>query len=145
MPKNTGKDARRGAVTARTQLRRDDGNWQKRDERTGHFIAVKEDGKPFKGVAKEPDGRNTSKALREIGAFEAKTHLSELLAAVEAGEAFTITRRGKPVAELRPVSDAVDVMAERRKAIAEIAELRKLIPGKVTAEEILAWRDEGRR
>ena len=51
--------------------------------------------------------------MREIGAFEAKTHLSELLAAVEAGEAFTITRRGKPVAELRPVSDAVDVMADR--------------------------------
>ena len=83
--------------------------------------------------------------MREIGAFEAKTHLSELLAAVEAGEAFTITRRGKPVAELRPVADAVDVMADRRKAIAEIAELRKLIPGKVTTEEILAWRDEGRR
>ena len=83
--------------------------------------------------------------MREIGAFAAKTHLSELLAAVEAGEAFTITRRGKPVAELRPVSDAVDVMADRRRAVAEIAELRKQIPGTFTVEEILAWRDEGRR
>jgi prevent-host-death family protein len=83
--------------------------------------------------------------MREIGAFEAKTHLSELLAAVEAGEAFTITRRGKPVAELRPVSGAVDVVAERRKAIAEIAELRKQITGTFTVEEILSARDEGRR
>jgi prevent-host-death family protein len=85
------------------------------------------------------------RAMREIGAFEAKTHLSELLAAVEAGEAFTITRRGKPVAELRPVSDAVDVMADRRRAIAEIAKLRKQIVGTFTTEEILSARDEGRR
>ena len=83
--------------------------------------------------------------MREIGAFEAKTHLSELLAAVEAGEVFTITRRGKPVAELRPVSDTAEVMMDRLRAIAEITALRKLIPGNVTAEEILAWRYEGRR
>jgi prevent-host-death family protein len=83
--------------------------------------------------------------MREIGAFEAKTHLSELLVAVEAGEAFTITRRGKPVAELRPVAGKVDVMAERLKAVAEIAELRKQIKGTFTHEEILSARDEGRR
>ena len=86
--------------------------------------------------------------MREIGAFEAKTHLSELLTAVEAGEAFTITRRGKPVAELRPVAGAgeeLDVMADRKAAVAEIARLRKLIPGTFTTEEILALRDEGRR
>ena len=39
----------------------------------------------------------------EIGSFEAKTHLSELLQKVERGESFVITRRGKPVAELGPV------------------------------------------
>ncbi|MGQ0566057.1 MAG: type II toxin-antitoxin system Phd/YefM family antitoxin [Gemmobacter sp.] len=83
--------------------------------------------------------------MREIGAFEAKTHLSERLAAVEAGEVFTITRRGKPVAELRPVSVEVDVMADRLKAIAELAELRKQIKGTFTVEDILSARDEGRR
>ncbi len=31
-----------------------------------------------------------------VGAFEAKTKLAELLDKVEAGEAVTITRRGKP-------------------------------------------------
>ncbi len=38
----------------------------------------------------------------EIGIFEAKTHLSELIQRVIAGEHFYITRRGKRVAELRP-------------------------------------------
>ena len=35
-----------------------------------------------------------------VGAFEAKTKLSELLDAVERGEEVTITRRGEPVARL---------------------------------------------
>ena len=40
----------------------------------------------------------------EIGAFQAKTHLSELLEKVRQGQSFFITKRGHPVAELRPVS-----------------------------------------
>ena len=40
---------------------------------------------------------------KEIGAFEAKTHLSELLEQVRKGAVFFITRRGHPIAELRPV------------------------------------------
>ena len=59
MATNTGSNFRRGAVTARTQLQRPDGHWQKRDERTGQLMSGKDDGKPFKGVAKEPDGRDT--------------------------------------------------------------------------------------
>ena len=62
MAKNTGDGFRRGAVTGRTQFQRPDGNFQKRDERTGEFMSVKDDGKPFKGVAKEPDGRDTPNA-----------------------------------------------------------------------------------
>jgi prevent-host-death family protein len=38
----------------------------------------------------------------EIGAFDAKTHLSEYLERVSRGESFTITRRGVPLADLRP-------------------------------------------
>ena len=37
-----------------------------------------------------------------VGVHEAKTHLSDLLRRVEAGETVVITRRGRPVAELRP-------------------------------------------
>lgn len=40
---------------------------------------------------------------KEIGAFEAKTHLSKLLDEVERGERIYITRHGKRVAELAPV------------------------------------------
>ncbi len=60
MAKNTGDGFRRGAVTGRTQFQREDGNYQKRNERSGQFMEVKSGGKPFKGVAKEPDGRDTS-------------------------------------------------------------------------------------
>lgn len=62
MAKNTGHGYRDGAVTGRTQFQRPDGHWQKRDERSGHFMPVKDDGKPYKGVAKEPDGRDTPNA-----------------------------------------------------------------------------------
>ncbi len=43
---------------------------------------------------------------QEIGIFEAKTHLSELIDKVEKGQTFVITRRGKKVAELRPHAGA---------------------------------------
>jgi hypothetical protein len=59
MAKNTGNDFRRGSVTGRTQFQRQDGLFQKRDERSGAVMEVKQTPGPFKGVAKEPDGRDT--------------------------------------------------------------------------------------
>ena len=41
--------------------------------------------------------------IQEIGAYQAKTHLSRLLRQTRAGKSFIITQRGKPVAELKPV------------------------------------------
>ena len=38
-----------------------------------------------------------------VNVHEAKTHLSRLLARVEAGEEITIARAGKPIAVLSPV------------------------------------------
>jgi prevent-host-death family protein len=38
-----------------------------------------------------------------VNIHEAKTHLSKLIARVEAGEKITIARAGKPVAEIRPL------------------------------------------
>ncbi|WP_269515826.1 DNA-binding protein [Brevundimonas subvibrioides] len=58
MAKNTGNDFRRGAVTGRTQFQQPNGDWQKRDERTGQFMERKSSEGPFKGVAREPDGRD---------------------------------------------------------------------------------------
>ena len=41
--------------------------------------------------------------MREVGAFEAKNKLGQLLDLVEQGEEITITRHGKEVARLVPV------------------------------------------
>jgi len=41
---------------------------------------------------------------KTIGAFDAKSHLSELLEHVRKGQVYRITKRGRPVAELRPPS-----------------------------------------
>lgn len=43
----------------------------------------------------------------EIGAYEARTKLPELLRQVKAGKSFTITNRGKAVADLIPSSSEV--------------------------------------
>ena len=64
MAKNTGDDHREGSVDERTQVKNPQtGKWTKRDrsdgEGAGEFMEVKGDGEPFKGVAKEPDGRRT--------------------------------------------------------------------------------------
>jgi hypothetical protein len=58
MATNTGDGFRRGSVTDRSQTYnpRND-TFVKRDTTTGRFMDVKSDGTPFKGVAKEPDGR----------------------------------------------------------------------------------------
>ena len=65
MAKNTGKGSRTGSVSERTQVHNPvTGDWVKRDESgdgKGRFMDVKEDGRKFKGVATEPDGRRTSK------------------------------------------------------------------------------------
>jgi prevent-host-death family protein len=59
-----------------------------------------------------------------IGAYEAKTHFSELLERVAAGEEVTITRHGAPVARMVPVQ-AASTRAERREAIERIKKLAK--------------------
>jgi prevent-host-death family protein len=77
----------------------------------------------------------------EMGAFEAKTHLSRLLDQVQRGDTVTITRHGKPVARLNPVAGSS--RDERRRAIAELKKLRAgQTLGGLTARELI---DEGRR
>jgi prevent-host-death family protein len=71
---------------------------------------------------------------------EAKTHLSELLARVEAGEDFIIARGNDPVARLV-------AMDERRQRLAAIEAVRALRTQAkpVTHQEIQEWKQEGRR
>ncbi len=44
--------------------------------------------------------------MTEVGAYEAKTHLSSLLERAAGGERITITRHGVPIAQLVPAGPA---------------------------------------
>jgi prevent-host-death family protein len=85
---------------------------------------------------------NRSKLMKQIQASEAKAKFSELLDAVENGETIEITRHGKPIARIVP--DEGHRRERVRQAIEQMQEARKNGP-RATIEEILAWRDEGRR
>jgi prevent-host-death family protein len=77
-----------------------------------------------------------------VGAYDAKTHFSELLAKVEAGAEFTITKHGTPVAKLVPVKRK-HTPEERQAAIERIKELSKgLSLGGLKIKDLIA---EGRR
>lgn len=76
-----------------------------------------------------------------VGAFEAKTHLSNLLEQVMAGEEVLITKHGKPVARLVP-----EVSANKSKIDDAISRLKSARKG--VRLDGLSWqelRDEGRR
>jgi prevent-host-death family protein len=75
-----------------------------------------------------------------VKVHEAKTHLSELLAKVEAGEEVIIARGNDPIARLTRVPPKNDLAA----LIAEVKAARAGRPV-TTMAEILEWRDEGRR
>ncbi len=62
--------------------------------------------------------------MKEVGAFEAKNRLGQLLDWVEAGEEVVITRRGKVVARMVPPGTAFDRERSQR-AVARIREMRK--------------------
>jgi len=82
--------------------------------------------------------------MREVGAFEAKNKLGQLLDLVEQGEEVTITRHGKHVARLVPARPTTS-RPEARAALARIrarAEQSKL--GRFDWAEWKAYRDEGR-
>lgn len=82
----------------------------------------------------------------EVGTYEAKTHLPKLLERVRRGERITITRRGKPIAELRPVA-AVDRTA-LREALARLDASRARLRARgvtISKEDILTAIREGRR
>ena len=69
--------------------------------------------------------------MKEVAVYEAKTRLSELLAEVESGEQFVITRRGVAVARLVSAAPVAprrakgNVQRERvNQAFVELAQLR---------------------
>ena len=76
----------------------------------------------------------------KIGSYDAKTKLPEILRRVEAGECFTITNRGKPVADLVPSRSGSDLRVES--AIANILKAKKQI---VSDKELAELKERGRK
>jgi prevent-host-death family protein len=80
--------------------------------------------------------------MASVGAFEAKTHLSELLDRVARGERITITRHGVPVAILVPVEQKENKLTHQE-IVEGMRALRKIVkPSKLSVREMIA---EGRR
>jgi prevent-host-death family protein len=76
----------------------------------------------------------------EIGSYDAETKLPEILRRVEAGECFTITNRGKPVADLIRSRSGSDHRVES--AIANILKAKKKL---VSDAELAELKERGRK
>ena len=76
-----------------------------------------------------------------IGAYEAKTHLAKLLEHVARGEHLTITRHGKPGAQLIPVTSD---QQRAQQAAARIVERWRHLK-KAPLAELMATIHEGHR
>lgn len=80
--------------------------------------------------------------MREVGAFEAKSKLGQLLDWVEAGEEIIITRRGKVVAKLVPPRSGRANEEQARAAVRRIREMRHGVTlGDIRIKDLIA---EGR-
>jgi prevent-host-death family protein len=71
--------------------------------------------------------------MKEVAVYEAKTRLSELLAAVERGEQFVITRRGEAVARLVAATPAAAKRAQaqghKQRVVEALDALKRLRAG----------------
>ena len=78
--------------------------------------------------------------LEKIGSYDAKTKLPEILRRVETGEGFTITNRGKPIADLIPSRSARQLRTDN--AISNILKAKK---HKVTDDLLNDLKASGRK
>ena len=84
--------------------------------------------------------RDEGNKVEEIGSYDAKTKLPEILRRVEAGESFTITNRGKPVADLIPSR-----VGERQKTEYAISNILKSRKHKITDAQLEELKESGRK
>lgn len=76
----------------------------------------------------------------DIGVYQAKTHLPELLAKVAHGEQVTITRHGQAIARLVPAAPV-----RQRDVLGVIEEMKTLAKGRHADMPIKEMIAEGRR
>ena len=80
--------------------------------------------------------------MKQVQSSIAKAQFAELLDEVERGETVIITRHGKPVARLVPDEEA---RKQRFDRAVERMNARRKQNKPATIEEIIAWKNEGRR
>jgi prevent-host-death family protein len=84
-----------------------------------------------------------------LSVYEAKTHFSSYLQRATAGESFTVTSHGKPVARISPPLESMqeDPREAQIRAAIERIKARHADPKwpKISSEEIRAWTHEGHR
>ncbi|MDR2731053.1 MAG: type II toxin-antitoxin system prevent-host-death family antitoxin [Treponema sp.] len=80
---------------------------------------------------------------QQIGAFEAKTHFSQIIEKVEKGADYVVTKRGKPVAKIIPFEKQPEMTFEE--AVAKLKEMRKLYRGKPGSFNIREAIEDGRK
>ena len=78
--------------------------------------------------------------LKQIRDHDAKTRLPEILRRVEAGESFTITNRGKPIADLIPSRASSQMWGET--AVANILKAKK---HEVSESDLKEMMESGRK
>jgi prevent-host-death family protein len=79
--------------------------------------------------------------MRRVGSYELKTHLSEVLDAVEHGQVVIVTRHGKPIARILP-TEAAQRNEVGRAVRALLTFPRTPLPKGVTIRGLI---EEGRR
>ena len=80
---------------------------------------------------------------QQIGAFEAKTHFSQILEKAEQGSDFIITKRGKPVAKIIPFRQEPEMT--RQEVLERFRKLRKCYRGKPGDFDIREAIEDGRK
>ena len=78
--------------------------------------------------------------MKQIGTYEAKTHLADLLTEVQGGETVIITRRGVPIARLMPIESPLVKVEAAKEGLRALR--KQALSGDLTIREMI---EEGRR
>ena len=82
--------------------------------------------------------------MREVTVSEAEDDFGSLLRQVEKGETVVVSRDGRPIAQISPAAATRRDPAKIKSALEELERIRARTKP-VSVEEVIAWRNEGRK
>jgi prevent-host-death family protein len=86
--------------------------------------------------------------MRHIPVAKFKDNASEIIAAAEAGEEIVITRHGRPAVRMTTAIDSAERERRAWAALGTLAAMRARMRADgrtATMDEMIAWKNEGRR